>query len=42
VNINTVVNVVLIAAAVVWILWKQIQPAPVKTRLLVLAPLVMG
>ena len=41
-NINTVVNVVLIAAAVVWILWKQIQPAPVKTRLLVLAPLVMG
>lgn len=41
-NVNTVVNVVLIAAAVVWILWKQIQPAPVKTRLLVLAPLVMG
>ena len=41
-NVNTAANVVLIAAAVVWILWKQIQAAPIKSRLLVLAPLVMG
>lgn len=39
---GSIVNIVLIAAAVIWILWKQIRPAPVKTRLLVLAPLAMG
>jgi membrane protein CcdC involved in cytochrome C biogenesis len=39
---NAVFNIVLIAAAVVWILWKQIQPAPIKARLLLLAPLAMG
>src|SRR6202011_4991422 len=42
VNVNTAANVLLIGAAVVWILWKQIQAAPIKTRLLVAAPLVMG
>ena len=42
VNVNTAANALLIGAAVVWILWKQIQAAPIKTRLLVAAPLVMG
>ena len=42
VNVNTAANVLLIVAAVVWILWKQIQAAPIKIRLLVAAPLVMG
>jgi hypothetical protein len=42
VNVNTVVNVVLIAAAVVWILWKQVQHTPIKARLLVAVPLVLG
>lgn len=41
-SVNTVANIVLIAAAVIWILWRQIQAAPIKTRLLVAAPLVMG
>jgi hypothetical protein len=41
-NVNTAANILLIAAAVVWILAKQVRPAPVKTRLLVLAPLIMA
>ncbi|HWG26664.1 hypothetical protein [Actinospica sp.] len=41
-NVNTAANILLIAAAVIWILAKQVRPAPVKTRLLVLAPLLMG
>jgi hypothetical protein len=41
-NVNTAANVLLIAAAVVWILAKQIRPAPVKTRMMVAAPLVMA
>lgn len=41
-NINTVANILLIAAAVVWILARQVKAAPIKTRLLVLAPLLMG
>ncbi len=41
-NVITVANVILITAAVVWILWKQVRPAPIKARMLVLAPLVMG
>ena len=41
-NVNTVANILLIAAAVVWILAKQVKAAPIKTRLLVLAPLLMG
>jgi len=41
-NVNTAANILLIAAAVVWILAKQVKPAPVKTRLLVAAPLIMA
>lgn len=41
-NVNTAANILLIAAAVVWILAKQVRPAPVKTRLLVAAPLIMA
>src|SRR5919199_444023 len=39
---NSAADVLLIAAAVVWILIRQIRLAPVKTRLLVLAPLLLG
>jgi hypothetical protein len=35
-------TILLIAAAVIWILVKQVKAAPVKARLLVLAPLIMG
>jgi hypothetical protein len=41
-NVNNAANILLIAAAVVWILAKQVGPAPVKTRLLVAAPLIMA
>ena len=41
-NVNTAANILLIAAAVVWILARQVKPAPVKTRLLVAAPLIMA
>lgn len=41
-NVNTAANILLIAVAVVWILAKQVRPAPVKTRLMVAAPLVMA
>jgi hypothetical protein len=41
-NVNTAANILLIAAAVIWILAKQVKAAPVKPRLLVLAPLIMG
>jgi hypothetical protein len=41
-NVNTAANILLIVAAVVWILAKQVRPAPVKTRLLVAAPLIMA
>lgn len=39
---NSAADVLLIAAAVVWILIRQIRLAPVKTRLLILAPLLLG
>jgi hypothetical protein len=41
-NVNTAVNILLIAAAVVWILARQVKASPIKSRLLVLAPLIMG
>lgn len=41
-NVNTAANILLIAAAVIWILARQVNAAPIKSRLLVLAPLLMG
>jgi hypothetical protein len=41
-NASTVADVLLIAAAVVWVLARQVQVARVKPRLLVLAPLVLA
>lgn len=41
-SVNTAANILLIAAAVVWILARQVKPAPVKTRLLIAAPLIMA
>jgi hypothetical protein len=41
-NVNTAANILLIAAAVVWILARQVKASPIKSRLLVLAPLIMG
>jgi hypothetical protein len=41
-TLNSAADVLLIAAAVVWILIRQIRLAPVKTRLLVLAPLLLA
>ena len=41
-SLSTVVDVLLIGAAVVWILAKQIQLARVKPRLLLLAPVVLA
>jgi hypothetical protein len=35
-------NFLLIATAIAWILGRQLQVAPVKPRLLLLAPVVMG
>jgi hypothetical protein len=40
-NASTVADVLLIVAAVVWVLARQVQVARVKPRLLVLAPLVL-
>ncbi len=39
---STVVDLLLIAAAVIWVLARQIQLARVKPRLLLLAPLVLA
>jgi hypothetical protein len=41
-NASTVADLLLIAAAVVWVLARQVQLARVKPRLLVLAPLVLA
>ena len=41
-NASTVADVLLIGAAVVWVLARQVQVARVKPRLLVLAPLVLA
>jgi hypothetical protein len=42
VTAHSAATALLIAAAVVWILARQIRLAPVKPRLLVLAPLLLG
>lgn len=39
---NSAADVLLLAAAVVWILARQVRPAPVKPRMLVLAPLLLA
>jgi hypothetical protein len=39
---NSAASILLIAAAVVWILARQVRLAPVKPRLLVLAPLLLA
>lgn len=41
-NASTVADLLLVAAAVVWVLARQVQLARVKPRLLVLAPLVLA
>jgi hypothetical protein len=41
-NLSTAADVLLIAAAVVWVLAKQVRVARVKPRLLLLAPLVLA
>jgi hypothetical protein len=41
-NASTVADLLLIAAAVVWVLARQVQLARVKPRLLLLAPLVLA
>ena len=41
-TVNSAADILLIAAAVVWILAKQIRTEPVKPRLLVLAPLLLA
>ena len=41
-NASTVADVLLIGAAVVWVLARQVQMARVKPRLLLLAPLVLA
>jgi hypothetical protein len=41
-NASTVADLLLIAAAVIWVLARQVQLARVKPRLLVLAPLVLA
>lgn len=41
-NASTIADVLLIGAAVVWVLARQVQVARVKPRLLVLAPLVLA
>jgi hypothetical protein len=42
VSITLVADIVLVIAAVAWILFKQVQPAPVKPRLLVIVPVVLA
>ncbi len=41
-NASTVADVLLIGAAVIWVLARQVKVARVKPRLLVLAPLVLA
>jgi len=41
-NASTVADLLLIAAAVVWVLARQVQLARVKPRLLLLAPVVLA
>jgi hypothetical protein len=41
-NITLVADILLIVVAVGWILFKQVQPAPVKSRLLVIVPVVLA
>lgn len=41
-NVNTVATVLLIAAAVVWILWRQVQAQPVKAKMLLVVPVLLG
>jgi hypothetical protein len=41
-SITLVADVALVVLAVGWILFKQVQPAPVKPRLLVIVPVVLG
>src|SRR5580692_7158917 len=41
-NVNTVADALLIGAAVVWVLARQVRVARVKSRLLWLAPLVLA
>jgi hypothetical protein len=41
-NITLVADILLIVVAVGWILFKQVQPAPVKARLLVIVPVVLA
>ena len=41
-NANTLTDALLIGAAVVWVLARQVQLARTKPRLLLLAPLVLA
>jgi hypothetical protein len=41
-SVTLVADILLIVVAVAWILFKQVQAAPVKTRLLVIAPVLLG
>jgi len=41
-NMSTAANLLLIAAAVVWVLARQVQRARIKPRLLVVAPLILA
>ena len=41
-SITLVADILLIVVAVGWILFKQVQPAPVKARLLVIVPVVLA
>jgi hypothetical protein len=41
-NASTVANVLLIGAAVVWVLARQVRRAPIKPRLLLAAPVVLA
>jgi hypothetical protein len=41
-SITLVADIALVVLAVGWILFKQVQPAPVKPRLLVIVPVVLG
>jgi hypothetical protein len=41
-SVNLVADILLIVLAVGWILFKQVRPAPVKTRLLVIVPVILA
>lgn len=41
-SITLVADILLVVVAVGWILFKQVQPAPVKLRLLVIVPVVLA